>query len=113
MKLVIQRVSSASVRADGRVVGEIALGFLVLVGAVSGDTAADAEEAARKVAGLRVFDDAAGKMNLSLADVGGAGPGSSGPSQAGTPSRSTSVSSRRSRRRGSPSRRACSARRCR
>ena len=72
MKLVIQRVSSASVRADGRVVGEIALGFLVLVGAVSGDTAADAEEAARKVAGLRVFDDAAGKMNLSLADVGGA-----------------------------------------
>ena len=71
MKLVIQRVSSASVRADGRVSGEIGPGFLVLVGAESGDTAAEAEEAARKVAGLRVFEDAAGKMNLSLADVGG------------------------------------------
>jgi D-tyrosyl-tRNA(Tyr) deacylase len=71
MKLVIQRVSSASVHAGGRVAGEIALGFLVLVGAESGDTAAEAEEAARKVAGLRVFEDAAGKMNLSLADVGG------------------------------------------
>ena len=72
MKLVIQRVSSASVHAGGRVTGEIAVGFLVLLGAELGDTAADAEEAARKVAGLRVFEDAAGKMNLSLADVGGA-----------------------------------------
>ena len=71
MKLVIQRVSSASVRVDGGVTGEIALGFLVLLGAEAGDTAADAEEAARKVAGLRVFEDADGKMNLSLADVGG------------------------------------------
>lgn len=71
MKLVIQRVSSASVRADGRETGRIALGFLVLVGAENGDTPSDAEEAARKVAGLRVFEDAEGKMNLSLADVGG------------------------------------------
>ncbi|MET0621288.1 MAG: D-aminoacyl-tRNA deacylase [Thermoanaerobaculia bacterium] len=71
MKLVIQRVSSASVRVDGRVVGEIGPGFLVLFGAEIGDTAALAEEAARKVSGLRVFDDEAGKMNLALADVRG------------------------------------------
>ena len=71
MKLVIQRVSSASVRVDGRVVGEIGRGFLVLFGAETGDFAGLAEEAARKVAGLRVFDDEAGKMNLALADVGG------------------------------------------
>ena len=71
MKLVIQRVSSASVRVDGRVVGEIGRGFLVLFGAETGDFAGLAEEAARKVAGLRVFDDEAGKMNLAVADVGG------------------------------------------
>jgi len=71
VKLVIQRVSSASVRVDGRVVGEIGRGFLVLFGAETGDFAWLAEEAARKVAGLRVFDDEAGKMNLALADVGG------------------------------------------
>ena len=59
-------------RVDGRTVGEIARGFLVLFGAETGDEASLAEEAARKVAGLRVFDDDAGKMNLSLADVGGA-----------------------------------------
>ena len=72
MKLVIQRVSSASVRVDGAVVGEIGRGFLVLFGAEKGDTDAFAAEAARKVAGLRVFEDAEGKMNLALADVGGA-----------------------------------------
>ncbi len=71
MKLVIQRVSSASVRVDGAVVGEIGRGFLVLFGAERGDTGALAAEAARKVAGLRVFEDADGKMNLALADVGG------------------------------------------
>ena len=71
MKLVIQRVSSASVRVDGRVVGEIGRGFLVLFGAETGDSDGLAEEAARKVAGLRVFDDEAGRMNLALADVGG------------------------------------------
>jgi D-tyrosyl-tRNA(Tyr) deacylase len=68
---VIQRVSSASVRVDGDVVGEIGRGYLVLFGAEAGDTETLAEEAARKVAGLRVFDDAAGKMNLALSDVGG------------------------------------------
>ena len=72
MKVVIQRVSSASVRVEGRTVGEIGRGFLVLFGAETGDNGLLAEEAARKVAGLRVFDDDAGKMNLALADVGGA-----------------------------------------
>jgi D-tyrosyl-tRNA(Tyr) deacylase len=64
-------VSSASVRVEGKVVGEIGQGFLVLFGAETGDSADVAAEAARKVAGLRVFDDDAGKMNLALADVGG------------------------------------------
>ena len=72
MKLVIQRVSRADVKVQGRTIGEIGKGFLVLVGAEKGDDAAAAEEAARRVAGLRVFEDAAGKMNLALADVGGA-----------------------------------------
>jgi D-tyrosyl-tRNA(Tyr) deacylase len=71
VKLVIQRVSSASVRVGERVVGEIGRGFLVLFGAETGDSAGLAEEAARKVSGLRVFDDEAGKMNLALADVAG------------------------------------------
>jgi D-tyrosyl-tRNA(Tyr) deacylase len=72
VRLVIQRVSSASVRVEGKVVGEIGKGYLVFFGAEAGDTAALAEEAARKVAGLRVFEDADAKMNLALADVGGA-----------------------------------------
>jgi D-tyrosyl-tRNA(Tyr) deacylase len=71
MRVVIQRVSSAAVRVEDRVVGEIGRGFLVLFGAETGDTPALATEAARKVAGLRVFDDAHGKMNLALADVAG------------------------------------------
>jgi D-tyrosyl-tRNA(Tyr) deacylase len=72
MRLVIQRVSVAEVRVDDRLVGEIGQGFVVLVGAERGDTPSVAEEAARKVAGLRIFEDAEGKMNLALADVGGA-----------------------------------------
>ena len=71
MKLVIQRVSTAQVEVDGRVIGSIGKGFLVLFGAEEGDDAALAQEAARKVAGLRVFEDAAGKMNLDLAAVEG------------------------------------------
>ena len=71
MKVVVQRVSSASVRVEGRVAGEIGRGLLALVGAETGDDPALAEEAARKVAGLRVFEDADGRMNLALADVGG------------------------------------------
>ena len=71
MKLVVQRVSEAHVRVRGETVARIGPGFLVLLGAVTGDTAAHADEAARKVAGLRVFEDEAGRMNRDLAAVGG------------------------------------------
>jgi len=71
VRLVVQRVSRAEVRVEGQSVGRIGRGLLVLVGAEKGDGAAQADEAARKVAGLRVFEDAAGKMNLALADVSG------------------------------------------
>ncbi|HEY3172410.1 MAG TPA: D-aminoacyl-tRNA deacylase [Thermoanaerobaculia bacterium] len=71
MKLVLQRVSEAEVRIRGEVVARIGRGLLVLLGAEKGDEAGDAEEAARKVAGLRVFEDENGKMNLDLAAVGG------------------------------------------
>ena len=72
MKAVVQRVSQASVTVDGKVVGEIARGFLVLLGVKRGDTNDDASYLARKIAKLRVFNDDAGKMNLSLEQVGGA-----------------------------------------
>lgn len=71
MRAVIQRVSRASVTVDGEVVGRIGRGFLVLVGAADGDTEEDSAYLARKVAGLRVFEDDDGKMNLSLGDVDG------------------------------------------
>lgn len=71
MKLVIQRVSEAEVRVGDESVGRIGRGFLVLIGAEKGDDNATADEAARKVAGLRVFNDEIGKMNLDLAAVGG------------------------------------------
>ncbi len=72
MRVVLQRVSKASVRIDGRVVGSIGAGFCLLVGFTHSDTPAQAEWMAEKVAGLRLFADAEGKMNLGLADVGGA-----------------------------------------
>lgn len=71
MRLVVQRVSRAEVRVEGRVTGKIARGMLVLVGAEKGDDAVRAAEAARKIAGLRIFEDEQGRMNRSLADVGG------------------------------------------
>ena len=71
MKLVIQRVSRAEVRVRGETVGRIGHGLLIFIGAERGDDGVSAEEAARKVVGLRVFEDAEGKMNLALADVGG------------------------------------------
>jgi D-aminoacyl-tRNA deacylase len=71
MKAVIQRVSSASVTIEGRVVSEIGRGFLVLLGVRRGDTRDDAAYLARKIAKLRVFNDPAGKMNLGLSDVEG------------------------------------------
>ena len=72
MRAVIQRVSRASVTVDGQIVGAIGRGFLVLVGVTHNDNRAEADWLARKIAGLRVFEDDAGKMNLGLADVGGA-----------------------------------------
>ncbi len=72
MRAVVQRVSRASVTVDGAVVGQIERGLLVLVGAAEGDAVADADALARKVAGLRVFPDADGKMNLDVQQVGGA-----------------------------------------
>lgn len=71
MRAVVQRVSRAAVRVAGCTVGSVGRGFLVLVGVEEGDGEADAAYVAEKVAGLRVFEDAAGKMNLALADVGG------------------------------------------
>ncbi len=70
--VVLQRASSASVTIDGCVVGSIGVGFVLLVGFTHSDRADDCRWMADKVAGLRVFNDAEGKMNLSLADVGGA-----------------------------------------
>lgn len=71
MKVVLQRVSRASVTIDGAVTGEIGTGFCLLVGYAPDDTPEIAAWLAEKVAGLRLFSDAGGKMNLGLADVGG------------------------------------------
>ncbi len=71
MRAVVQRVSRAKVEVNGEVTGEIGLGLLILLGVGREDTEADAIYLAEKIAGLRVFEDDAGKMNLALADVGG------------------------------------------
>jgi D-tyrosyl-tRNA(Tyr) deacylase len=71
VRALVQRVSGASVRVGGAVVGEIGVGFVVLVGATHADGDADADWLAAKVAGLRAFGDAAGHMNLDLGAVGG------------------------------------------
>lgn len=71
MRAVVQRVSEASVTVDGAVVGEIGRGYLVLLGVGQEDTEQDVVTLATKIIGLRVFEDDAGKMNLSLGDVGG------------------------------------------
>jgi D-tyrosyl-tRNA(Tyr) deacylase len=70
MRALVQRVTSASVRVDGRVTGAIERGYLVLVGATHDDTDADADWLARRIAGLRLFSDDAGHMNRDLAEVG-------------------------------------------
>ena len=72
MRAVIQRVSRASVTVSGEVVGEIGVGLLVLLGVEQGDTQDDVAWMANKVAGLRVFEDDDGKMNLDVGEVGGA-----------------------------------------
>ncbi len=71
MRSVIQRVSHASVAVNGKVIGEIKKGLLVLLGVSDDDTDADLNYMADKVAGLRIFEDDDEKMNLSVADVGG------------------------------------------
>lgn len=71
MRCVIQRVTRASVTVEEELVSEIQDGFMVLIGAQDGDTEADARYCADKIAGLRVFEDADDKMNLSIRDVGG------------------------------------------
>ncbi|MFN8481520.1 MAG: D-aminoacyl-tRNA deacylase [Anaerolineae bacterium] len=72
MRAVVQRVAQASVTVDGEVVGDIEQGVLVLVGVREGDTRAEADWLAAKIAQLRIFSDAEGRFNLSLLDVGGA-----------------------------------------
>ncbi len=71
MKIVLQRVRNASVSVDGTPVSEIGSGVLLLVGVAKGDGKAEADWLAEKVAGLRVFADDAGKMNLSVREAGG------------------------------------------
>ncbi len=68
---VIQRVANASVSVDGSIISLINKGLLVLAGIEKGDTAADLEYSAKKITELRIFEDDAGKMNLSVADVSG------------------------------------------
>ncbi|MGN0551490.1 MAG: D-aminoacyl-tRNA deacylase [Acutalibacteraceae bacterium] len=71
MKAVIQRVTEASVKVDGEVKGEIKNGFLILLGVEQGDNEACAQVLAKKIYGLRIFNDNEGKMNLSLPDING------------------------------------------
>jgi D-tyrosyl-tRNA(Tyr) deacylase len=70
MRAVLQRVSSARVEVDGRVVGAIERGLLALIGVAGGDDAASAARLAATITHLRIFPDDAGKMNLSVADIG-------------------------------------------
>lgn len=71
MKAVVQRVESAAVRVDGKVVGSCKNGFLVLLGAAEGDTREQADILAAKIAALRIFSDENDKMNLSVKDING------------------------------------------
>lgn len=72
MRAILQRVDRASVTVDGQTVGEIGKGLMILVCAMQGDSAAQADKLAAKIAKLRIFKDDAGKMNLSVKDAGGA-----------------------------------------
>ena len=71
MKTVIQRVGRTSLSVDGKLVSEIPFGLAVYLGVKSGDTFAQAEQIAKKISALRIFEDENGKMNLSLKEVGG------------------------------------------
>ncbi|HKD91697.1 MAG TPA: D-aminoacyl-tRNA deacylase [Terriglobales bacterium] len=72
MRAVVQRVARARVTVNGEITGEIGKGLLVLLGVSDRDSEADADYLAAKIAKLRIFDDAGGKMNLAVTDVGGA-----------------------------------------
>ena len=72
MRAVVQRVSRAKVTVDGIITGEIGTGLMILICAMQGDTEREADHLAAKIAKLRIFTDAADKMNLSVRDVGGA-----------------------------------------
>ena len=72
MRAIVQRVSEAAVTVEGKVISAIGQGFLILLGVTHGDGPEEAEYLARKIAGLRLFEDEAGKLNLGLADVDGA-----------------------------------------
>ena len=72
MRAVVQRVSRASVKVDGETIGQIGAGLLVLLGVAQDDSEADAVYLADKIAGLRIFEDAEGKMNRSVVEAGGA-----------------------------------------
>ncbi len=72
MRAVVQRVSRVRVTVKGEITGEIGLGLLVLLGVGAGDTRTEADYLVEKTIGLRIFEDAGGKMNLSVAEVGGA-----------------------------------------
>ena len=71
MKALLQRVSHATVTVDGGIVGQIQRGFVILVGITHSDGQAEADWLAQKIAGIRLFEDDEGKMNLALNDVGG------------------------------------------
>jgi D-aminoacyl-tRNA deacylase len=72
MRAVLQRVTRASVQVEGETVGQIAQGLVVLLGIATDDTAQDASYLVEKVTALRIFEDAEGRMNLSVREVGGA-----------------------------------------
>nr|WP_319250030.1 D-aminoacyl-tRNA deacylase [uncultured Celeribacter sp.] len=71
MRALVQRVSEAAVRVDGEITGQCGAGLLVLVCAMGGDTREEAAKLAAKISKLRIFQDDAGKMNLSVRDIGG------------------------------------------
>lgn len=71
MRVIVQRTTHATVSIEGNIVGEIGQGFMLLVGITHTDTQTEADYIAKKVAQLRVFEDAEGKMNLCLKDIGG------------------------------------------
>jgi D-tyrosyl-tRNA(Tyr) deacylase len=71
MRIVVQRCKQADVTVDGKVIGRIGQGLMLLVGVTHDDTEQDASYLAEKIAGLRIFEDELGKMNLSVQDIGG------------------------------------------